>query len=678
MSEIAGNVRTRRQAAADTPSRRARRFLLQPAALGLLLALLVTVLLGRWFVGQSRDELAAQTQGRMAILEASALAEAVARIVAANPDDTAPLQAALADWVARSPGDDHVLVLRLSGARLLASTRATDLQGELPRRLSREEKWLFDLGQELRAAIDTNVSEGVFRKAQIDVARPAEGRIRVTLPWLQDGAVAGIVQHERPLPGAATGPAPMPWPLLIVLPVAAFWLVALLLQRGVAPTTRSQRWIAAAVALAMFVAAWWYFSNRATDALEATVAASNQAVAEEYRDLRARVPGAEASAEATGGAPNPWDVDVFQRPRKLLLADGSVDPVAGAQVVERMRAPLGRALGGNLLLGVAILAFFALGAARKLRETVSEYRYAYLYVTPAMVGMLILVFFPFAYGITLSFTGQTIFNTNQPLTDLFVGVQNYADILGDFDVARQTAAGWSINYQNFYWTLFITICWTVSNVALGVTLGMILALALNTPGLKGKAIYRVLLILPWAIPNYITALIWKALFHQQFGAVNQAIQMFGGEPVAWFDGVFSSFMTGLATNGWLSFPFMMVVILGGLQSISQDMYEAATVEGATRAQQFWRITLPLLKPTLVPAVILSVVWTFNMFNVIYLVSGGEPAGANEILITKAYKIAFEEYRYAYSAAYSTVIFLILLVYGVFQTRMTRATEAVNA
>ncbi|HEX7373909.1 MAG TPA: sugar ABC transporter permease, partial [Steroidobacteraceae bacterium] len=318
-----------------------------------------------------------------------------------------------------------------------------------------------------------------------------------------------------------------------------------------------------------------------------------------------------------------------------------------------------------------------LGVARRLRETVSEFRYAYLYVTPAMVGMLVLVFFPFLYGITLSFTGQTIFNTNLPLSDLWVGVQNYVDIIGDTAVAKHTAAGWVINYQNFYWTLFITICWTVSNVAIGVFLGMVLALALNTPGLRFKAVYRVLLILPWAIPNYITALIWKALFHQQFGAINQAIQMFGGEPVKWFDGVFTSFLTGLATNGWLSFPFMMVVILGGLQSISADMYEAATVEGATRSQQFWRITLPLLKPTLVPAVVLSVVWTFNMFNVIYLVSGGEPAGANEILITKAYKIAFEEYRYAYSAAYSVVIFLILLVYGVFQTRMTRATEAVN-
>jgi arabinogalactan oligomer/maltooligosaccharide transport system permease protein len=680
VSELAGTARVQARETADTPARRARRFLLQPSALGLLFALLAVVLLGRWFAQQSGAEITSQTQGRVAIVEASALAETVAGLVAANPDDPAALQAALADWVAASPGDDHVLVLKLSGARLLASTRPTDLAGELPRRLSREEKWLFDLGQELRAAIDTNRAEGVSRKPHIDVTRPAEGRLRVTVPYEIDGTVAGIVQHDAPVPAVSgvTGKR-FPWLLAVILPLAAFWLVALALQRGTAPTSRGQRWTAFGVALVLLAVTWWAYSSREMATLDAAVTAGNQQVAEAYQALRARVPGMGAAGQVTGGggAVNPWDVDVFQRPRGLLLADGSIDAQASAASAERLRAPLDRALSGNLVLGLALLAFFGLGAARKLRETVSEYRYAYLYVTPAMFGMLVLVFFPFAYGITLSFTGQTIFNTNQPLTELFVGLQNYRDILGDFDVARRTAEGWAINYQNFYWTLFITICWTAANVAVGVTLGMILALALNTPGLRGKAIYRVLLILPWAIPNYITALIWKALFHQQFGAVNQAIQMFGGEPVAWFDGVFSSFITGLATNGWLSFPFMMVVILGGLQSISADMYEAATVEGASRSQQFWRITLPLLKPTLVPAVILSVVWTFNMFNVIYLVSGGEPAGANEILITKAYKIAFEEYRYAYSAAYSTVIFLILLVYGVFQTRMTRATEAVN-
>ena len=144
--------------------------------------------------------------------------------------------------------------------------------------------------------------------------------------------------------------------------------------------------------------------------------------------------------------------------------------------------------------------------------------------------------------------------------------------------------------------------------------------------------------------------------------------------MSWFEKPFTSFCAVVATNGWLSFPFMMVISLGALQSIPADLYEAARVDGATRWQQFASITLPSLKPALVPAVIISVVWTFNMFNIIYLVSGGQPADATEILITEAYKIAFEQYRYGYAAAYSTVIFVILLVYGVWQNRVTRATE----
>jgi arabinogalactan oligomer / maltooligosaccharide transport system permease protein len=679
MTELAHLGTLKRRAVADTPARRARRFLLQPAALGLLLALLVATLLGRWFVSQATADLTAETQARIAILEASALAEKVSSLIATAPDDPAALQAAISAWATLSPGDDSIQVLRLGGAQLLASTRPTDLQGDLPRRLGREEKWFFDLGQELRAAVDTNRAEGIFRKAQIDVARPVAGRLRVTVPYRVDGEVAGIVQHDAPLAAVTPARAAPPWLVVVLLPLAVYWLLALAWTRRVDEPAIALRWPAFALALTLFALTWYAYSSRVTAGLEAAAVAGSSEVADAYLALRTRVLGTETGAQLLGGdgAGNPWDVDIYQRPRNLLLADGNLNVQATATALAQLREPFVKALWGNAALGVGILAFFALGAARRLRETLSEYRYAYFYVTPAMVGMLILVFFPFAYGITLSFTGQTIFNTNQPLTELFVGLQNYADILGDFSVITQTAAGWVINYQNFYWTLFITVCWTATNVALGVTLGMILALALNTPGLRFKAVYRVLLILPWAIPNYITALIWKALFHQQFGAINQAVQMFGGEPIAWFDGVFTSFLTGLATNGWLSFPFMMVVILGGLQSISQDMYEAATVEGATRRQQFWRITLPLLKPTLVPAVILSVVWTFNMFNVIYLVSGGEPAGANEILITKAYKIAFEEYRYAYSAAYSTVIFLLLLVYGVFQTRVTRATEAVN-
>jgi len=662
--------------AADTPARRARRFLLQPAALGLALALLAALLLGNWFHRQAATGLETDRQQRLAIIEATALADAVvaamsaeaAREVAGETPDEQVAQRVVSDWVARSEDDDQARVVRNAGARLLASTFPTERDGELPRRLGKDEKWLFDLGQELRAAAETNRSEGVFRKPQIDVNRKAPGRLRVTVPYVTDGQMVGFVQFDRPVPESTRIARPLPALPGLLVAVALLLGAAFLFTRSLAEPTGQSRWMIYALALLLFAATWWLHGTRAQADLDARVLAADGDVAAYATDLGSRVGTSD---------PARWDVDVFQRPLGQIAADGSVVEAAAATAAAAVKGPLARAFWGNLALGAVILSFFALGFARRVRETLAQYRYAYGYVAPAMIGMLILVFFPFIYGIALSFTGQTIFNTNQPLTELWVGVQNYIDILGGFDLAKRTAEGWIINYNNFYWTLFITVCWTVSNVALGVTLGMLLALALNTPDLKFKAVYRVLLILPWAIPNYITALIWKALFHQQFGAINQAIQMFGGEPVAWFDGVFSSFITGLATNGWLSFPFMMVVILGGLQSISADMYEAATVEGATPWQQFKSITLPLLKPTLVPAVILSVVWTFNMFNVIYLVSAGQPAGANEILITKAYKIAFEEYRYGYSAAYSVVIFMILLVYGVFQTRMTRATEAVN-
>jgi len=372
---------------------------------------------------------------------------------------------------------------------------------------------------------------------------------------------------------------------------------------------------------------------------------------------------------------NLWDTDHYQRPLGLIGADGSLSTANLAAYFGKRSSFLQRILWAANLLGAAVLLFFLYGFAARTYAALKEHADAYTYVAPAMVGMIVLVFFPFLYGITLSFTDTTLFNEFLPFQDRLIGWANFKAILGDFNLYENTANGIIWNYQNFYWTLLVTIAWTLSNVTIGVSIGFLLAMALNTEGLRGKAIYRVILILPWAIPNYITALVWRGMFHPQFGVINQVLQMFGMQPVAWFDGVFSSFLTGVATNGWLSFPFMMVVILGALQSIPRDMYEAAEVEGADRWQRLKFITLPLLRPTLIPAIVLSVVWTFNMFNIIFLVSGGEPGGANEILITKAYKIAFENYQYAYAAAYSTVIFMILLVYGIFQTRVTKATES---
>jgi len=354
-----------------------------------------------------------------------------------------------------------------------------------------------------------------------------------------------------------------------------------------------------------------------------------------------------------------------------------VDRVRVDADVRAARGDATGALWGASILGLAVLALVGLGGLSSVGRALRDHRQAYAYVAPAMIGTMVLVFFPFVYGIALSFTDSNLYNTSQPLSDLWLGLKNYGAILGDFAIAKRGADGALVwNYLNFYWTLGFTVFWTVTNVAFGVTFGLLCALVLNVKGLALRPVYRVLLILPWAMPNYITALIWRGMFHRQFGVVNQSLALFGVEPISWFDTPFTAFLTAFATNGWLSFPFMMVVSLGALQSIPSDIYEAARVDGASRWQQFRAITLPSLRPALIPAVILSVVWTFNMFNIIFLVTGGEPSGATEILITQSYKFAFEKYRYGYAAAYATIIFGILLVYGVFQNKVTRATEAI--
>ena len=277
--------------------------------------------------------------------------------------------------------------------------------------------------------------------------------------------------------------------------------------------------------------------------------------------------------------------------------------------------------------------------------------YAYAYVAPSALAMSALVVVPFVVGATVSLFAHH----NGEFT--FVGMANFLDIL--------LARDWSVTSPlSFYFTLVVTLLWTAVNVILHVSIGLFLALLLREPWLKLRGVYRVLLILPWAVPNYITALIWKGLFHRQFGAINGLLIAVGLEPVSWFSQFSTAFAANVITNTWLGFPFMMVVTLGALQSIPRELEQAASVDGASGLQRLWYITLPQLRPALMPAVILGSVWTFNMFNIIYLVSGGEPDGSTDILISEAYRWAFTRgHRYGYASAYAVLIFLVLLVYS---------------
>lgn len=632
------------------------------AILGVGVSMLLALVLSTWVFRAEENDLRMQQRHRLAVLQANALVLAIA------DTDAETTRNRVREMRQLNPQIESVIIV--AGTQMLASTRAEDAA---PRALRREEKPLFDLANLIRTARETNRTEEVVRKKTIQIDEQPAGHLVVTMPYLSHGEFAGILQMK--FTSAATDVHAVQ-PESIVQPLVML-LIAVLAGALLHLDTKMKFDWAKLAALAAFLLIILFYQHQRIGRLEQVEMQYNQstsanylALAEQY-DKLGYLP-----LVRTPGTLNLWDTDQYQRPRGLIGADGGISAEAQTRQLAARAGFLNLILWAINLLSAAVLLMFIYGYAVRGYAAFKKNIEAYIYVAPAMIGMTVLVFFPFMYGITLSFTDTTLYNESLPFLDRLIGFANFKNILGDFNVYQHSADGSIIwNYQNFYWTLMMTVIWTVTNVTVGVSVGFMLAMALNTDGLRGKAIYRVLLILPWAIPNYITALVWRGMFHPQFGVINQVLQMFGMEPVAWFDGVFSSFLTGLATNGWLSFPFMMVVILGALQSIPKDMYEAAEVEGANRWQRLRYITLPLLKPTLIPAIVLSVVWTFNMFNIIFLVSGGEPGGATEILVTKAYKIAFENYQYAYAAAYSTVIFMILLVYGFFQTRITKATES---
>ena len=214
-------------------------------------------------------------------------------------------------------------------------------------------------------------------------------------------------------------------------------------------------------------------------------------------------------------------------------------------------------------------------------------------------------------------------------------------------------------------------------MAFHVGLGVLLAVLLHQSFIKGKSAWRVLLILPWAVPQYITALTWRGEFNFEFGAVNLLIEGLGGSAVSWLSDPFTAFVAAIITNVWLGFPFMMVIALGGLQSIPRELYEAAEVDGASAWTQFRTITAPLLKPVMIPAITLGTIWTFNNINVVWLVSnGGEPNDQTHILVSYVYEAAFSMYRFGWAAALSMVIFAVLFVFTQVFLNRTQATESV--
>lgn len=281
-------------------------------------------------------------------------------------------------------------------------------------------------------------------------------------------------------------------------------------------------------------------------------------------------------------------------------------------------------------------------------------------LAPAVLVILAVIAFPLLFNFVLSFSNANIYHIRDWR---LIGFGQYV----------------SVFRQQLFWTILLkTVIWTVVNMIFHVSIGVFLAVILHQKFIRGRSAWRVLLILPWALPQYICALTWRGMFNYEYGAVNLFITRYLHlSPVSWLTSPVEAFVAVIITNIWLGFPFMMLIALGGLQSIPEELYEAAEVDGASQWFQFWHITAPLLRPVMVPAITLGVIWTFNNINVVWLVSNmGEPADSTHILVSYVYKAAFNMYRFGWAAALSVVIFAILFAFSQIFQRRTHAIESV--
>ncbi len=336
---------------------------------------------------------------------------------------------------------------------------------------------------------------------------------------------------------------------------------------------------------------------------------------------------------------------------KIVEEDSFTTLIRGS---EAKKNPTAVYLSIATIAAIMLLALFIIS-----RKDPRDARSAYLYILPALLGLALVSFYPVIYGFYLSFTD---YRMGHDFSAHFVGLQNYVNIFTNPD---------------FYLVLNTTVIWTIANVSAHVLIGLALALVLYGKR-RGKSIYRTLLLLPWAIPAYISILVWRGMFDANYGLINRAL----GLGINWLGEFPYAFIAVLITNIWLGFPFMMMMFLGGLQGIPKELYEAADIDGFTRWQKFRHITLPMLKPVITPAVLMGFIWTFNMFNVIYLMTGGGPqaagrfsAGQTDLLITFVYNKAFRDWMFGYAAAYSVVIFLIILAFSVSYSKFTASVNS---
>jgi len=275
---------------------------------------------------------------------------------------------------------------------------------------------------------------------------------------------------------------------------------------------------------------------------------------------------------------------------------------------------------------------------------------AYIYLVPTIVVLLVLNAYPIAYTVYISLTDFGTGGRGSLLAYHYIGLTNYY-----LAVTSGASVSWQLIENSFIWA--------AGSVALFLLVGLGLATVLNQQ-IFGRTVYRTLMMLPWAMPAFITILVWANMWQYETGIINALLSEVGISPVDWLQHPTTAWAALFITNVWLSFPFYTVVFLATMQAIPKDLYEAASIDGAGGLSKFVNITLPFLRPTIIFVGLMGFLFTFNNFYPIYLITSGGPGLSTQIFITESYKDAFGlggSPAFSTAAMYSVIDFLFVLV-----------------
>ena len=276
---------------------------------------------------------------------------------------------------------------------------------------------------------------------------------------------------------------------------------------------------------------------------------------------------------------------------------------------------------------------------------------SYLWSAPSLLLIALIIVFPILYTFFISLTNMNVYHW---FDFTIIGLDNYVKALFVFD-------------SGFLSALLSTLLWTIVNMAVQLVLAFVLASLLNIQKLRARKLYKTLLMFPWAMPGYVSILLWKTgMFNTEFGLLNQWMEKLGLEAQRWLSTDVSAFICCTVVNLWLALPFMLMIMDGAMQSIDRSYYESALLDGASWFRRSLSITIPCIKPIIAPAVIITVFTTFKQFDVIYLLTqqmGAKTGSGLHTILTYAYENAFITNNYGYSSAISIIIFLLLLAFS---------------